>query len=226
MFTSIITTTHNRNESLKIHLSSITKQIVNFEYEILVLDDYFKKEQETVDIVNNFKYTRYIHTGKTKENKDFWRVPGFALNIGAKLAQGEILTITGCDIELLDVNGYQKIIDVISQKDCLVTINKVLGEKGYRPNRMPWFMTMKKQVFIHIGGYDEDFTGIAGEDNDIMDRLMSIRKLVTSNVNVRHHEHVCPSPEEIKSRRPHNVKLWKDRKNILVRNVNKDWGKL
>lgn len=219
---SIITTTHNRNESLKKHLQSINNQIVDFNYEILVLDDYYKSEQKTIDIVNSFKFTKYIHSGKTKKGKDFWRVPGFALNIGAKLSKGKILTITGCDIELLNINGYQNIVNSLEKSDCLITVRKVEGTL-HRPNRMPWFMTLRKDIFIYIGGYDEDFIGVAGEDNDLMDRLMSIRKLKQSNLDVKHHDHVT---EPWGDRREYNVKLWKERKGILIRNENKNWGKL
>lgn len=222
---SIITTTHNRNESLKKHLQSINNQIVNFNYEILVLDDYYKSKQETIDIVNSFKYTKYIHTGKTKKNKDFWRVPGFALNIGAKLSRGNILTITGCDIELLGNDSYQKIIDIFNQCGQLITIQKInVLNKDSRmrtATRMPFFMTIPKDVFMYIGGYDEDFIGVAGEDNDIMDRLMSIKKLKTAPVEIIHHSHEDVEWDE---RREYNLNLWKERKGILIRNKDREWG--
>lgn len=222
---SILTTTHNRNDLLKKHLGSINSQNVSFNYEILVLDDYYKSEPETIDIVNSFKYTRYIHTGKTKKEKDCWRVPGYALNIGAKLAKADILTITGCDIELIGPEVYQAVINTIEKSRDLITVKKihVLNEDPRMRTaiRMPFFMTIPKETFMYIGGYDEDFIGVAAEDNDLMDRLMSLKKLVVAPVEIIHHSHENVVWDE---RRDYNLKLWKERKGILVRNVNKEWG--
>lgn len=231
---TILSTTHDRNGSLIKHLESISNQEVDFKYEILVLDDYYKSTKETVDIVNSYKHTKYIHTGKTKKGIDHWRVPGFAYNIGAKLSKGSILTITGCDIELTDVNTYKYVVDTTNNANCLTTINSITyyteGDKLINENsiRMPYFMTLKKQWFMDIRGYDEDFTGVAGEDNDLMDRLMATYRLVRSPYRIIHHGHEKVdfiSPEG-KKRHEHNVKLWKERKGILLRNVGREWGKL
>lgn len=223
--TSIITTTHNRNELLKQHLESINNQVVNFHYEILVLDDYYISKQETIDIVNNFKYTKYIHTGQTKKGVDYWRVPGFALNIGAKQSKAKIITITGCDIEIIGTNSYQQVIDIYDKYGGLITIQKIhVLNKDPRmrtATRMPFFMTIPKDTFMYIGGYDEDFIGVAGEDNDLMDRLMSVQKLKTAPIEIIHHSHENVVWDE---RREYNLNLWKSRKGILIRNKNREWG--
>lgn len=221
---SILTTTHNRNSSLQNHLTSLTSQQISEEFEILVLDDYYLHVQETEDISNSFPNTRYLHTGKTKNNKDYWRVPGFALNIGAKLCSGDAITITGCDIKLSTEYDYQRIISLFN--DNLVTVRsiKVEGSDSRQRTdsiRMPFFMTIPKQTFIDIGGYDEDFIGVAGEDNDLMDRLMSVKSLISAPVTITHQSHEDVPWDE---RREYNYKLWKDRKGLLVRNQNREWG--
>ena len=137
-FTSIITTTHNREESLIKHLECLTKQKTNFEFEILVLDDYFESKDSTKEIVSSFGAT-YVHTGKTKQGKNIWRVPGFALNIGSKLTSSDILTTTGADILLQGEEDYQKMIDVYIEKQCLVTVNSIMYEGSFSSTRMPWF---------------------------------------------------------------------------------------
>lgn len=221
-FTSIITTTHNRDDSLIKHLESIQKQKTEFNFEVLVLDDYYESKDSTKKIVSSFGYA-YTHTGKTKQGKNIWRVPGFALNIGAKLSSSDILTITGSDIIIQGENSYQEIIDIYTEKKCLVTVNSVMYGNRRESTRMPWFMTIPKETFMYIRGYDEDFTGVAAEDNDLMDRLMSLKELVQAPVDLIHqsHERVDSS-----ARKHHNVELWIARKGKIVRNQNRDWGVL
>jgi len=221
-FTSIITTTHNRDESLIKHLESIQKQRTEFNFEVLVLDDYYESKESTKEIVSSFGYT-YIHTGKTKQGKDIWRVPGFALNIGAKLSCSDILTISGGDIIIQGEKSYQKIIDIYTEKKCLITVNSVMYGNRKESTRMPWFMTIPKETFMYIRGYDEDFTGVAAEDNDLMDRLMSLKELVQAPVDLIHQSH---DRESSSDRKRHNVELWIARKGHIIRNNDREWGVL
>ena len=49
---------------------SLKNQKFNNEVEIFVLDDYFKEDIKTKELCSNYNIN-YLHTGRTKNNKDF-----------------------------------------------------------------------------------------------------------------------------------------------------------
>ena len=93
--------------------------------------------------------------------------------------------------------------------------------------RMPFLMALSHEEFFVIGGYDEDFTGIAFDDNDITDRLLlngcSYHSTDARAVHLYHpryginHQH----PQWIL-----NQNLYYSRKGTILRNENKEWGKM
>jgi len=90
---------------------------------------------------------------------------------------------------------------------------------------MPYLMAMQKSHFMDIGGYDEDFIGIAADDNDIMDRLLANGceyNFVKADVVHLYHGPKLPNIKD--ERYLYNVKLWKDRKGVIQRNENRTWG--
>lgn len=197
MKTSILIATHNRNHVLKWNLQSIaTQQLSGIELEVLVLDDRFEPDNECVQLVESFKSKlniKHIHSGKTKNGKNLWRVPGYAYNIGAKQSTGDILII--CCGEMYHVGKtIQFIHDQITQdKNLLCTINgaddrdgtylKMLNEgKQITADdcrrapfgltvSLPFCMGVSRQHFFDVGGYDESFTGMCYEDDDLIVRL-------------------------------------------------------
>ena len=93
---------------------------------------------------------------------------------------------------------------------------------------MPYLLAMQKNQFMNIGGYDEDFIGIAADDNDLMDRLVANGceyNFVEADV-----VHLYHGPKIIQDMKDqlylYNVKLWKDRKGIIERNTQIPWGVL
>jgi len=105
----------------------------------------------------------------------------------------------------------------------------LLGDKyGYENATMPFLMAMYKQELIDINGYDEDFIGYAGEDNDLIGRLKvnglnHVRTLarVVHLYHGNHNNSLChyDNPEWV-----YNYKLLQDRMGIVKRNVGKKWG--
>jgi glycosyltransferase involved in cell wall biosynthesis len=93
----------------------------------------------------------------------------------------------------------------------------------------PFFMGINKEEFISIGGYDEDFVGYCWDDADIVDRLVSNKcyyyKLKNKRVIHLYHPRLRYGLEDTKILWKYNQKLYNDRKNIIIRNQNKAWGK-
>lgn len=101
---------------------------------------------------------------------------------------------------------------------------------------MPFFMGIWREHFEEIGGYDEDFElGYAGEDNDLVNRFklkgLTYAKLDIPMCHLWHGRNggsleMRLVPKDLKKRWNRNILLLNSRKNTLVRNKHKAWGKL
>jgi len=95
--------------------------------------------------------------------------------------------------------------------------------------QMPFFMGLWKKHFVNINGYDEDFTGYAAEDNDLVARLLFDLKYHRVNANVVHlfHGERCDSKTHFEN--PlwvQNWNLFQGRKGVIKRNTGIEWGNL
>lgn len=94
---------------------------------------------------------------------------------------------------------------------------------------MPYFMAIMRKELLDIGGYDEDFTGIGADDNDLTDRLIANGcHYVYTPTNVIHLHHPRRDYDELKAnpRYRYNCQLWRERKGQIKRNAGKEWGKI
>lgn len=192
---TILIATHRRNHVLKWNLESLARQ--NNDVEVIVLDDCYIQDEECKLLVAGFKdklNVRYVHSGKTKNGKNTWRVPGFAYNIGARLATSNILIVScGEMFHVGNTTGF--IIEQIRKNDNLqCTVNGIDDKRGIFLSTLeqgknitseqckltkhdklrvalPFFLGVAKEKYFAIGGYDESFIGIAYEDNDFIERL-------------------------------------------------------
>lgn len=88
-------------------------------------------------------------------------------------------------------------------------------------------MATQRQKFLDIGGYDEDFTGVCWDDNDITERLiLNSGKYVTVAADVVHlfHPRHNYRSANIMKRWNHNKALYDKRRGIIFRNKNREWG--
>lgn len=251
---SIIVTTFQRTHLLRWGLYSLSLQTIPFEFETIVVNDGI--HDETEEICNEFKEKlnlKYIFTGQRNLNGHTeWRVPGFAINIGVKQSSGDILVM--CCAEMLHVNDTiarltRPILDNPKllgipvgkddrQGDFLECINKTNGTFDVAmynkcinlDTRMPFLMALHRSQFIEIGGYDEDFIGIAYDDRDFIDRLLrnGCKYCVTDAETVHlyhprakgYYEGIGPPEWD------YNKNLFFFRLGRIVRNEGKEWGKL
>ena len=89
-------------------------------------------------------------------------------------------------------------------------------------------MGIYKQELINIGGYDEDFSGWASDDDDLVNRLKLnglVYKYCPANVIHLYHPKVYNKETKMNDKDYlHNLELFKKRKNIIIRNQGKEWG--
>ncbi|WP_088228065.1 glycosyltransferase [Desulfosporosinus sp. FKB] len=251
---SIIITTFQRTHLLRWGLYSLSLQTMPYEFETIVVNDGIEDETET--ICSEFKEKlnlKYIFTGQRNVGNDpVWRVPGFAINIGVKQASGDILVM--CCAEMFHVNetiakltkpilDNPKLLGIPVGKDdrtgaLLASVDRNNGI--FEPEvfdscigldtRMPFLMALHRSQFIEIGGYDEDFVGVAYDDRDLIDRLLrnGCRYCPTDALTAHlyhpraegYYEGGGPPEWD------YNKNLYFSRVSKIIRNEGREWGKL
>jgi GT2 family glycosyltransferase len=194
---SILISTYNRPKLLKLGLQSLARQDFNKqEVEIIVLNDYLPDDTEKICKEFNDLDIKYVYTGQRNLSNIKSRTPGYAINIGAKIAKGKFIFISCAEIYHLD-NTVSDMLNILKDNNKIITTcfgkedsgrfleklnNKIIDEtidfdkeKLIENNlitmELPYFIGLNKQYFMDIGGYDEDFIGLVADDNDLSDRL-------------------------------------------------------
>ena len=256
---SLILPTFLRASLLDLGLSSISKFKYAYPLEIVVVNDGIEDETEKVcDKYRKFFDIKYYFSGhRNIGNTPTFRVPGFAINIGVKRCTGDVIVLscpeiyhlTNCldKVGSLTLNGRYIIIPesmffdnvglVTShlQKD-QVTLPIDLfsslssGALGSTAVKMPYLMGIQKAEFMAIGGYDEDFTGYAADDNDFVDRLVGFgleyHRTDVRIIHLYHGKVSSPAGQPDNPAWVHNYNLYKSKKGTLIRNINREWGVL
>jgi glycosyltransferase involved in cell wall biosynthesis len=253
MKTSIIIPSYKRCNLLKWNLFSLLKQDISFDFETIILNDGILDETKQLCLQYKEKLNiKYFFTGQRNINQLIWRIPGFAINIGVRKSEGDVILI--CCAEIFHVNETIKLITDVynsSNSEKILAIPKLKDDKGrflncletsngnfniedynsqpYLKNvRFPFFLAMKKKEFVDIGGYDEDFIGTDYDDTDLVERLVKNGcSYVKTEAAVIHLWHKRLSmTQERRLRFEYNKKLYLQRKDIIVRNVGMEWGLL
>lgn len=249
---SIIITTFRRSNLLKWGLYSLARQKIPFKFETIVINDGI--EDETEEICRQYRYRlnlKYFFTGhRNLGGETRWRTPGFAVNIGAKQSSGEILIITSSDMYHLN-DTIQLLTNPLLEDSNLLGIplgkddqdgaylehlqksNDESGNSLYDACSelniyLPFLMSVSRDRFFAIGGYDEDFTGIAYDDNDLVQRLLSVgcRYFQTKAKTVHLFHPRIWIGREVDQEFLYNRNLYFARRGKIIRNINREWGKL
>lgn len=249
---SIIITTFQRTHLLRWGLYSLALQTMPFEFETIVVNDGLLDETE--EICNEFKEKlnlKYIFTGQRNlKGGSVWRVPGFAINIGVKQSTGDILVM--CCAEMFHINDTivrltkpildnPKLLGIPLGKDdrngalleCINKNNGTFDLATYNKcvdltTTMPFLMALHRSQFIEIGGYDEDFVGIAYDDRDLIDRLLGngchYCPTDATTVHLYHPRAKGYYEGEGPPEWDYNKNLYFSRMGKIVRNEGRAWG--
>ena len=250
---SILLTSFERAPLLRWGLYSLARQHIPFPFETIVINDGLPDETEMICGQYHERLNlRYIFSGQRNLGGAGirWRVPGFALNIGAHSATGRVIILSCAEIFHLNETIAQ-LVQPILENNTLITVpigkddrdgsflhQLASGNGSFDPNtfwnypelnvRLPFLLAVERAHFYAIRGYDEDFTGIAFDDNDLVDRLVAYGcKYLQTQAQAIHLYHpryvyqVGESPEW-----HYNRNLYLSRQGRLVRNENREWGRL
>jgi len=243
---SVLIPTFKRNALLGFNLRSLARQGDYSMAEVIILDDAHESDEGCVDLAKEFS-AKYVHSGATKDGEK-WRTPGFAINIGARLSGTDRLLL--CCAEMYHLNAtIMEMFNLMDQARVAIP-RAIKDDKGEvvaaldagRPvpselvgrlmaldARLPFFMGVHKKDFFDIGGYDEDFTGVCFDDNDITERLIAHGcEYRVSEASLVHlfHQRLRYQTDEVKARWQFNKELYEARKGTVVRNKDRVWGQL
>ena len=186
MKVSVIVPTYNRGEPLCRTLESLFKQTYP-NFEIIIVDQSTKKFPEKEE---------FLKANRHKIRYFFAKTPNAAgaRNLGVKKAKGEILLFVDDDVECSDklisshVKNYDndKVGTVVGR---IITSGQKIEENNKNVGRItPWGSfsggfsskvkqeifdaitcnaSWRKDVFVELGGFDENFTGPIREDSDL-----------------------------------------------------------
>ncbi|CAA7600340.1 Glycosyl transferase family 2 [Acididesulfobacillus acetoxydans] len=251
---SLIITTFQRVNLLKWGLYSLSRQDIPWEYETLVINDGVEDESEEVCKQYQSKlHLKYIFSGQRNlEGHPVWRVPGFAINIGVRRASGDILILSCAEmLHLNDTVARLGVLVLDNPKSLGIPLGKddrdgaflneierthgvfdlnTLNRCADLDTRMPFLMALQRAQFEAIGGYDEDFTGVAYDDRDFVDRLLRNgcvhQKTDALALHLYHPRADGYYDQGGPKAWDYNKNLFFSRMGSIVRNQGREWGRL
>jgi len=189
---SIILPSFNRPKLLNYGLSSLVRQFIPYNFELIILNDGLDDgEIEKVSKPYKDKLNiRHIFTGQRNAPDDIkWRIPGFAFNIGIKQARGSIIVLTQSEIFHLRKNNMLELVSLfklnskkikdkkiithpfIIKDDISNGILKKLDENNGNPiefidyDNLP---NLKPEYLFFMAFYKSEFIRIGGFDEDFI----------------------------------------------------------
>ena len=189
---SIIITTFNRDHLLKWALKSLAVQDIRDSLDILVVNDGLHGETQALATEYGARYVFYGHRNGKGEA---WRSQGVSLNKGVPLLQSDNLIISAGEVCCLDNDCVRQMVEVLESdpKAIVVPLGRDDWPQSYTPileatgkhdleawdklkllnTKIPFFMGIKRHIFLDIGGYDNAFVGHRGwDDVDFVGRLL------------------------------------------------------
>lgn len=257
MKVSLLLPSFQRAELLNIGLKSISMQHINYELEIIVINDGIKDNTERICSKYSDLNIRYLFTGQRNEKEIIFRTPVFAFNIGIKQSKGEIIILSNPEIFHIGDTINSLVEPLLTNKNIITSPEVMFDNTGktkeyltdYYTNqlpkeieedleknttrckyasRLPFCIGLYKSHLIDIHGYDEDLSGWACDDDDIIDRLLL--KGLTFYYTKAEVIHLYHDKQYERGNRQHpkflhNYNIYKTRKNTIIRNIGKEWGK-
>ncbi len=265
MKVSLILASFRRPHLLDFTLRSIESQEFNYDFEVVVVNDGVEDETQDVCRRHDSLNIKYVFSGQRNHAGDFYRVAGFANNIGVKQSTGDIIVMSCAEVMHLNQTLNFIVKPLLKQKKFITTPRFMFfddsgdytrwvaqkfyleynglwhkyfqdkpmdlpwfGSKGLHAVKMPYLMGMWKHEYTGIGGYDEDFTGNACDDNDFTDRLIANGCIYHyTEAQIVHLYHGKTSDAKTHYDDPkwvYNYNLYQERKHVVIRNEGREWG--
>lgn len=234
---SIVIPTFNRSDITKSSMYSIlnlVKARKQNDYEIIIVNDgstddtksYFERAAKESSVI------RLIDTDKTNSE---YRNPGFARNAGIMASRGE--RVCFCDGDIIHLSDPLDEMDKLLSKhgdDVYITgvhyrlfDNRLDGPRGVDSD-MPHgsWLSVKREVLLDIGGYDQRFKKYGNEDQDMVQRLRrrGLKHVVGSNIIAIHPRFDAERSISSFDQVAKDIQIEFQRDISIQRNIGQHWG--
>jgi hypothetical protein len=237
---SIVMSTCNRATQLRRTLESIAAQKAIWGLEVVIIDD---GNDATGSIIDGWPFpVRYFKISRDK-SQNRWN-PGPVNNFGVKQAQGSVVILQNAEC----MHGEHTIYDLVTpltDKNVVLAHIEYLDKDGNntgtpashdfeREGQALFFCgAIRKELFMRLGGFDEDFKLPQCEDNDFSHRLKKEGiEFVYSKTRVLHQWHPVAGPLDRRIIKASQAVLYDKLDHMnrgeigTVRNIGREWGVL
>ena len=169
---SICIATHNRATLLTRTLTSIVRQTIPFDWELIVVDD-GSVGSFTRIVCSSFSRVKYLRIDRGPE----YRNPSVARNVAYRAARGDIVICQSDDVIHHSENCVRELVDQLRPKTFLLATvvnvdrrGKVTSNKqgtGYGDKLEVYVSPQKKRPLFFLGSlYREDLYAVGGNDEE------------------------------------------------------------
>lgn len=237
--------------------SLAVQDAAGIDLEVIVVNDGLQDATESiVNSFTDCLPIRYVFTGQRNACGLIRRAMGFAANVGIRQAKSDIVVLSCADLYLMSGTLRAVVRAAADDPLALGTPSAIYDDDGrmlshlakfgtedldgittevkslptgviHADPKEPYFMAIRKDHLMAIRGYDEDFTGYACEDDDLILRLIRFGcRLCPTECEAVHLYHgdrdthtIAKDPAYL-----HNLSLLNSRQALVVRNLDREWG--
>lgn len=237
MTTSIILTTFNRNALLARTLASIQRQQVP-DIEVIVVDDGdLSHGNPSAKLVCETYGAR--HAPCRRPPSPYFRNPAYPNNVGIRAASGEVVILQNAECLHVDSDTIVELVAAVTSTNAVFARVIALNPDGSPfmeycspANPRPYFFcgAIRREHFVRLRGFDEDFVGAGYDDDDLADRLgASGIEFQFLDRPVVHHQWHAPAGAYADAPVMHDLYQQKLAAMLrgelgVVRNLGRDWG--
>lgn len=224
---SLVLTTFNRPSQLLATLHSIDRQHVG-DSEIVVVDD--GNDARTPGICYAFDVCYFKLRRPYSWN---YRNQARPLNVGIKAAQGEIIILQNAECKHVGPNVILDLAGRVTWNSAAFAHVTAMNQDGTRgicycglENPRPYFFcgAIRREWFMKLRGFDEDYQGYGYEDDCMADRLR--RSEVTFEFTDIEVEHQWHQPAGLIDDSVSRQMFAAKRQEPVERNLGREWGVL
>jgi glycosyltransferase involved in cell wall biosynthesis len=196
--------------------------------EIIIVNDGSTEEIRSAILIPPFSDLRYIRLDRPGQ----WKNPGRALNVGLRLAQGEVTIICHNGI-VPEGDAIDRLYDAVIVSPDTATLARIEeNRQEVSGSKLPYFLlgAMGRRHFQEVRGYDEDFTEYGYEDDDLAVRLIAkgIKFVHRSDILGTHLPHgrhdLMGEMQRMQALHQRKMEQFNRGEIGIVRNLDREWG--